>query len=115
MLWHNLFLSYIPLYPSPHHTRSGISLLQSDLRGFLAVMLKLAGDSVFSGIPAVPVCTACLRVASGVHCQNRFLSKVPFNNKYMELWILTGPGLKYGFVDVHEMELQSRKIKMIAL
>lgn len=60
----------------------------------------------------------CVHMASVVQCQNRFLNKVPFNNKYVELWILTGPGLKYEFgdtVDVQEMELQSRKIKIIAL
>lgn len=73
---------------------------------------------MFSGIPAVPVCTDCVRVASVVQCQNRFLNKFSFNNKYMKLWILTGPGLKYEFgdsVNVQEMELQSRNIKMIAL
>lgn len=85
MLWHNLFLSYILLHLSPHHTTSGISLLQSGLGGFLAVMLKLAGDSVFSGIRAVPVCTDCVCVASVVQCQNRFLNKVHFNNKCVEL------------------------------
>lgn len=81
-------------------------------------MLRLPGDSVFSGIPAVPVGTDCVRVASVVQCQNRFLNKVPFNNKYVKLWILTGPGLKHEFgdtVDGQEMELQSRKIEMIAL
>lgn len=53
MIWHKLLLSYIFLLAFilvPHRTRSGISLLQSDLSGFLAAMLKLAGESVFSGI-----------------------------------------------------------------
>lgn len=121
MLWHNLFFSYIFLLAfilAPCHTRSGISLLQSDLPGFVAVMLKLAGESVFSGILTVPVCTGCLRAVLLVQCQNSLLNKVPFNDKYVEMQILTGPGLKCDVGDtaeVHEMELQSRKIKAIAL
>ena len=93
-------------------------MLQSDLPGFLAAKLKLAGESVFSGILTVPICTGCLHVVLSVQSQNSFLSKVPFNNKYVELWILTGPRLKCDVGDVaevREMELQSRKIKLIAL
>lgn len=121
MLWHKLLLSCILLLAFilvPCHTRSGISLLQSNLPGFLAVMLKLAGESVFSGILTVPVCTGCLRAVLLAQCQNRLLNKVPSNNKFVELWILIGPGLKWHVGDtaeVHEMELQIRKIKMIAL
>lgn len=100
----------------PCRTRSGISLLQSDLPAFLAAMLKLPGESVFSGILTVPVRAGCLCMVL-VQCQNSFLNKVPFNNKYVELWVLTDLGWKCDVGDtaeVHEMELQSRKIKMIA-
>lgn len=101
----------------PCHTGSGISLLQSDLPAFLAAMLKLPGESAFSGILTVPVRAGCLCMVLLVQCQNSFLNKVPFNDKYVELWVLTDLGLKWDVGDtaeVHEMELQSRKIKMIA-
>lgn len=74
----NLFLPCILLLAFilvPRHTRSGISLLQSDLPGFLAAMLKLAGESVFSGILTVPICTGCLRMVLLTQCQNNFLNK----------------------------------------
>lgn len=106
MFWRNLFLLYTLLLAFilvPRHMRTGISLLQSDLPGFLVAMLKLAGESVFL---TVPVCTGCLREVLLVQCQNSFLSKVPFNNEYMQSWILTGPSLKYyvgGTAEVNEL------------